>query len=269
MSKIIYLTESNFTDISIVNESFSNGEKAWYISGTFLQSDVINRNKRIYPKTIMENTVNDYIVNYVNSKRAVGELEHPESPKVNLDKISHIIENITQEGNNFIGKAKILNTPCGKIAQGLLEGGVQLGVSSRGSGTVNKNKKGINEVQNDFKISAIDIVYAPSAPDAFVRGLMEGHKFGTIYEDEEYMTELKNTLDENYNFKLQEEKIKAFENFLSKFLKEEAADPVVIAKLTRSQLLRQLRLAQAKGDREKYFLLKTRLAQLDQRDDKK
>ena len=213
MSKV--LTESSF-DTKILVEEKENGQKDWFIEGIFMQADVVNRNRRNYPREIMEKEIGSYINEYVNPRRAVGELSHPDTAQINLDKITHIVEEIRQEGNNFYGKARILNTPAGNIVKGLLEGGVQLGVSSRGMGSVKRNNQGINEVQNDFKLAAIDIVYQPSAPDAYVQGLMESSEgmWDTISEDVEFVESLKSTIAEEQEIELQESKIDAFSKFL-------------------------------------------------------
>jgi hypothetical protein len=145
---------------------------SYFIEGIFMQSDVKNRNGRIYPTSIMDNEVNRYIKEYVDRGRAVGELNHPQSPSINLDRVCHKVTGMTKDGNNWIGRAKILNTPMGKVVEGLLEGGVQIGVSSRGLGSL-KSVHGIQEVQNDFRLAAIDIVSDPSAPDAYVEAVME------------------------------------------------------------------------------------------------
>jgi len=150
----------------------SNGEKKFIIEGIFMQAEQLNRNSRVYPKTVLEKAVDRYVTNYVSKGRAVGELNHPESPSINLDKVSHRITNLSWDGNDVIGKALILNTPMGIIVKGLLEGGCQLGVSSRGMGTVD-NKNGKTTVNDDFVLSTVDIVQDPSAPSAFVNGIME------------------------------------------------------------------------------------------------
>lgn len=212
---ISVLTESSF-ETEIITESDDNGVKNWYLNGVFMQADVVNRNRRVYPKGIMESEINNYIKEYVVPKRAVGELSHPDTASINLDKITHIIESIEQQGSNFIGKAKILNTPSGNIVKGLLEGGVQLGVSSRGLGSVKANNQGINEVQDDFKLKAVDIVYQPSAPDAFVEGLMENADFvwDTVKEDVEFVEQLKNNIKIAKASELQEAKLDAFVKFV-------------------------------------------------------
>lgn len=150
----------------------SNGEKKFVIEGIFMQAEQLNRNSRVYPKTVLEKAVDRYVTNYVKKGRAVGELNHPESPSINLDKVSHRITELSWDGNDVMGKALILNTPMGIIVKGLLEGGCQLGVSSRGMGTVD-NKNGKTTVNDDFVLSTVDIVQDPSAPSAFVNGIME------------------------------------------------------------------------------------------------
>jgi hypothetical protein len=153
-------------------------DKKFYIKGIFLQSECVNRNGRMYPFSIMEREVSRYNENYVQKGRALGELGHPDGPTVNLDRVSHKITELYQDGNNFIGKAQILSTPMGKIAESLLKDGVTLGVSSRGVGSLRENNKGYREVGEDFMLAtAADIVADPSAPDAFVQGIMEGKEW--------------------------------------------------------------------------------------------
>ena len=160
----------------IVEEKLGKG-KQYYIEGTFLQSEIVNRNGRMYTESVMDNEVNRYIKEYVDKNRAYGELGHPDSPSINLDRVSHMIVGLTKEGTNYRGKAKILDTPMGRIAKGLLEGGANLGVSSRAMGSLVANSKGVQIVQDDFMLStAADIVADPSAPDAFVRGIMENRE---------------------------------------------------------------------------------------------
>jgi len=152
-----------------------NGKKKLFIQGPFLQTEVVNRNGRLYPFPIMEREVRRYTEQYVNKGRALGELGHPEGPTVNLDRVSHKIVSLQCEGKTFVGKAQILSTPMGKIAESLLNEGVTLGVSSRGIGSLRENMKGYREVGEDFMLAtAADIVADPSAPDAFVQGIMEG-----------------------------------------------------------------------------------------------
>jgi hypothetical protein len=152
-----------------------NGKKSMYIEGVFLQGDLQNRNGRMYPIAVLRKEVARYNENHIQSGRALGELGHPDGPTVNLDRVSHKIVSLKESGSNFIGKAKILGTPMGKIASSLIEEGVKLGVSSRGIGSLKPTKEGINVVSDDFMLStAADIVADPSAPDAFVEGIMEG-----------------------------------------------------------------------------------------------
>ena len=160
-------------DVQCIVESKENGEKNFVIEGVFAQADKKNRNGRVYPKAIMENAVNKYVDEQVSKKRAVGELNHPEGPTVNLDKVSHLITDLKLEGTDVVGKAQILDTPMGKIVKGLLEGGVQLGVSTRGMGSL-ESKNGVMYVKEDFILNTVDIVQDPSAPEAFVNGIMEG-----------------------------------------------------------------------------------------------
>ena len=160
-------------DLQCIVEKKEDGSKKFVIEGVFAQADKKNRNGRVYPKAIMERAVGKYVTEQVSKKRAVGELNHPEGPTVNLDKVSHLITDLHFENNDVVGKAQILDTPMGQIVKGLLEGGVKLGVSTRGMGSL-EQKDGAMYVKDDFILSTIDIVQDPSAPDAFVNGIMEG-----------------------------------------------------------------------------------------------
>jgi hypothetical protein len=161
-------------EIEYITEAKEDGSKDHYIHGIFLQADVKNRNGRMYPMPIMEREVERYMNDVVKNNRAYGELGHPTGPQINLDRVSHMITELKKNGNNFIGKAKLTDTPMGNIAKGLLKSGANLGVSSRGMGSLKPNKLGIMEVQEDFRLAtAADIVADPSAPDAFVKGIME------------------------------------------------------------------------------------------------
>lgn len=151
----------------------ANGKKNTYIRGIFMQAEKKNRNGRIYPKNVMEQAVKKYTKEQIARGRSVGELNHPDGPTINLDRVSHLITELTWEGNNVIGKAKLLDTPQGQIAKGLINGGVQLGVSSRGMGSL-VTKNGVNMVGEDFMLNTVDIVQDPSADEAFVEGIMEG-----------------------------------------------------------------------------------------------
>ena len=211
------ITEYVENNLEVIAEQKKNGEKNYFIEGVFMQSNKKNRNGRVYEKATLENAVEKYVTEQVKTGRAVGELNHPEGPTVNLDKVSHKIEDLHWQGSDVIGKASILKTPMGKIVEGLLEGGVKLGVSSRGMGSL-VSKNGAQYVGDDFMLSTIDIVQDPSAPSAFVNGVMEGVEWvwdnGVLQpQDIEIIeTEIKSTPRRG----LPEVEIKAFKNFLSK-----------------------------------------------------
>ena len=213
------LTEVNFNSVETLSESTESG-KTWFIEGVFAQGGVVNRNRRLYPSKVLAESMNAYNKDFIMTNRAVGEAEHPSTTKVNLDRISHIIVpgSMVAEGDNYRCKAKILNTPMGNIVKGLLEGGVQIGVSTRADGAVSKNSSGIMEVAPGLKMSAIDIVFSPSAPDAFVNGLMEGESFvwDTMSEDYEFVRSLKEHIDTATRIDLQEAKLRAFSAFMNK-----------------------------------------------------
>jgi hypothetical protein len=155
-----------------------DGKKSYFIEGVWLQANIKNRNGRMYPMPVLEREVKRYTEQYISQKRAFGELGHPDTPTINLDRVSHNIVSLTKEGDNFIGKAKILGTPCGKIAQSFLEEGLKIGVSSRGLGSLKTTSEGLNIVQDDyFLATGGDIVADPSAPDAFVQGIMENKEW--------------------------------------------------------------------------------------------
>ena len=168
------ITEVKFEEVEYITEARESGEKDHYIHGIFLQGNLKNRNGRMYRLPVLEKEVRRYVNEVVNDNRAYGELGHPQGPQINLDRVSHIITELKQDGSNFIGKAKLTDTPMGNIAKGLLKSGANLGVSSRGLGSLVPTKEGIMEVQDDFHLAtAADIVADPSAPDAFVKGVME------------------------------------------------------------------------------------------------
>jgi hypothetical protein len=167
------LITEHLESVQYITEANDKGEKNVFIEGVFMQAEQENRNKRIYPKSVLSEATAKYVKEQVTTGRAVGELNHPEGPQINLDKVSHRITSLKFEGNDVVGKALILDTPMGKIVKGLVEGGVKLGVSSRGMGTVeSRNNK--SYVKDDFILNTIDIVQDPSAPSAFVEGIMEG-----------------------------------------------------------------------------------------------
>ena len=193
-----------------------NGKKSHFIEGVFLQSDIKNRNGRMYPMNTLSREVGRYNESFIKKGRALGELGHPDGPTVNLDRVSHKIISLTQEGKNFIGKAKILETPMGKIASSLLSEGVKLGVSSRGLGSIER-RGNMNVVKDDFMLStAADIVADPSAPDAFVEGIMEGKEWvmaeGRWQESAYYQS--KKYLDNSPQSELDARKLEVFESFL-------------------------------------------------------
>ena len=213
------LIREEIEDIKILTES-RNGKKSLYIEGIFLQGNIKNRNGRMYPMETLQKEVGRYIKEQVKEGRAVGELGHPDSPTVNLDRVSHKIISLRESGSNFIGKAKILeSTPMGKIASGLLSEGVKLGVSSRGIGSLKPTKEGFNVVSDDFMLAtAADIVADPSAPDAFVHGVMEGKEWvweGTILKERK-VDEIKSTIDTLAGKKrLEEHKLDLFNEFIN------------------------------------------------------
>jgi hypothetical protein len=169
------LTEQN-ENVIVETVSEPTG-KSYYIQGVFLQANVQNRNGRIYGLPILEKEVTRYNQAYISQRRALGQLGHPDSPTIELENVSHLIIDLFQEANNFIGKAKILDTPMGKITKSLIDEGVKLGVSSRGMGSLKENGRGVQEVQDDFYLATVDIVADPSAPSAFVQGIMEGKEW--------------------------------------------------------------------------------------------
>lgn len=188
-------------DVQYISEDIldeATGEskgKNYFIEGIIMQSDIKNRNGRVYPQEVMMNELARYNENYVSKKRAYGELGHPAGPSINLDRVSHIFTELRQDGTNVVGRAKIMDTPMGKIVKNLIDEGAQLGISSRGMGSIKKNKNGIMEVQSDFMLAtAGDIVADPSAPDAFVRGVMEGVEW--VYDVAASSWTVANTFDQ-------------------------------------------------------------------------
>lgn len=204
-------------DIEVLTEE-RNGKKSLYISGPFMMAEVKNRNGRIYPANILFNEVKRYNENYVQKNRAFGELGHPEGPGINLERVSHMITELKQDGNNVMGKAKIMDTPYGQIVQNLINNGAQLGVSSRGMGSL-EERNGTKIVKDDFHLAtAADIVADPSAPEAFVQGIMEGKEWiwdsGVLKETA--INSIKKEIVKTPSKRLEETKIRAFSDFLSK-----------------------------------------------------
>lgn len=205
------------TTALVVENKLGKG-KEYFIEGIFLQSEITNRNGRMYPEKVMDKEVGRYMESLVKQNRAYGELGHPENPSINLDRVSHLIVDLRKEGTNYVGKAKIMETPMGNIARGLLEGGANLGVSSRALGSLQMNKEGIQVVQDDFMLStAADIVADPSAPDAFVRGIMESVEWVFVNGkfEQRQIEETKKLIQKTPSKRLTETSIRAFQNFLA------------------------------------------------------
>ena len=204
--------------INVINEATESGKKEFFIEGPFLQAEKKNRNGRIYPMSVMEREVNRYVTEYVDKNRAYGELGHPSGPTINLERVSHMTKTLRQEGSDYIGRAKIMDTPYGNIVKNLMSEGATLGVSSRGMGSL-KEKNGVMEVQDDFWLAtAADIVADPSAPDAFVRGIMEGKEWvwdnGVIKEMQ--VDTYRKTIQKTQAKDLSEVQMRVFEDFISK-----------------------------------------------------
>jgi hypothetical protein len=204
-------------DLQYIAED-KNGKKSYFIEGVFLQSNITNRNGRMYPREIMGKEVARYTKEYVEQNRALGELGHPEGPTVNLDRVSHMIVSLKEDGDNYVGRAKILGTPMGMIVRNLIDEGAKLGVSSRGMGTLKSTSEGVNEVQDDFYLAtAADIVADPSAPDAFVRGIMENKEWVNINGvwTSQQIEESKKIIQRAKSRQLEETKLAVFKHFLS------------------------------------------------------
>ena len=213
MKLIAEYTENN---IEVLTEADEKGNKKYAIEGIFMQAEQKNRNGRIYPKAVLAEALDKYNTNQVSKGRAVGELNHPEGPTVNLDKVSHKIESLNWKGNDVVGKATILETPMGKIVQGLLDGGVHLGVSTRGMGSLERRGNAMY-VKDDFLLNAVDIVQDPSAPSAFVNGVMEGVEWvwnnGII--EAKHIEQMETEIKKAPRTDLYETQVREFKNFLS------------------------------------------------------
>ena len=212
------ICEVNEQDVEYITEAKENGQKDYKIKGVFMQGEIKNRNGRVYPMQVLDEQVKKYTDNYVNQNRAYGELGHPSGPTINLERVSHMITDLTKDGTNYIGEAKIMDTPYGKIVKNLMDEGAKLGVSSRGMGSLKQNGNS-QVVQKDYHLAtAADIVADPSAPDAFVEGIMEGKEWvwdnGVLREAQvnEYKEEIKKTSKAD----LEGAKLKIFTDFLSK-----------------------------------------------------
>jgi hypothetical protein len=213
------ITEMVESDVEFVTEAKEDGGKNYFIEGIFMQGNVKNRNGRMYPMETLEKEVNRYNKEYVEQNRAYGELGHPQGPTINLERVSHMIKELNRDGDNIIGKAKIMTeTPYGKIVKNLMDEGARLGVSSRGMGTLKKDKKGVNLVQSDFQLAtAADIVADPSAPNAFVEGVMEGVDWIQDINGNwvsQYIEETQKEIRKVSKAELEEAKVNAFLKFL-------------------------------------------------------
>ena len=171
------ISEYRDDSVEVITEAKEDGKKNYFIEGIFMQGDIKNRNGRIYPSATLESEMKRYQKDFIETKRALGELGHPDGPQINGDRVSHLITDMRREGNDFYGKAKILSTPMGEIVKSLLDEGVKIGVSTRGLGSVKAGRDGVMEVQKDFHLSTVDIVTDPSAPNAFVNGIMENVEY--------------------------------------------------------------------------------------------
>ena len=206
-------------NVEFLTEATKSGGKNYFIEGIFMQANKKNRNGRIYPTEILQKEAKRYTTEFIKKKRAFGELGHPDGPTVNLERVSHMIEELEEVGQNFMGRAKVLDTPYGKIVKNLIDEGAQLGVSSRGMGSLKPAGNGISEVQGDFYLAtAADIVADPSAPDAFVHGIMEGKEWiwdnGVIKE--QIINEYCKLIEKTTARELEEKAVYAFKDFISK-----------------------------------------------------
>jgi hypothetical protein len=200
-------------DIQIITEE-KEGKKSYFIEGVFMQSDIKNRNGRVYPNSVLVKEATRYNKDFVESNRAMGELGHPEGPQLNLDRVSHIIKEMKIDGKNIWGRAKVMDTPYGKIVKNMIDEGVKFGVSSRGVGSLKTTKEGINEVQSDFNLAAVDIVADPSAPDAFVEGVMEGKDWVLENGNWRQIERIRDTIKRTPKINLEEAKLQALNAFL-------------------------------------------------------
>lgn len=208
--------------VRYVTEAKESGKKDYFIEGIFMQGDIKNRNGRLYPVSILQKEAERYVKETVQQNRAYGELGHPNGPSINLDRVSHMIKELRQDGSNFYGRAKIMDTPMGSIVKNLMDEGASLGVSTRGMGSLKPNKSGIMEVQSDFHLAtAADIVADPSAPDAFVRGIMEGVEW--VWDNgllkAQRIEEMKKIVEKTSSKNLEETKINLFRSFFNELVK--------------------------------------------------
>jgi len=216
----MFLITEHTDEIEFLKEEKKDGTKDYSIKGVFMQSEVQNRNGRIYPKKVLMDEAKRYMKEYVKPNRAMGELGHPSGPTVNLERVSHLIKELKFEGNDVVGTAKILDTPYGKIVKNLMDEGTKLGVSTRGMGSL-EEKDGVKMVKEDFMLSAVDIVADPSAPDAFVDGIMEGKVW--VWENgvinERQISSYQDAVRKASSRELEEVKLEVFEQFMSELSK--------------------------------------------------
>ena len=213
------LISEDVTNVEFLTEAKKDGGKNYFIEGIFMQADTKNRNGRLYPQSILQKEAKRYNTEFIEKKRAFGELGHPDGPTVNLERVSHMIEELVEVDQNFMGRAKILDTPYGKIVKNLIDEGARLGVSSRGMGSLKPTKDGIQEVQGDFYLAtAADIVADPSAPDAFVAGIMEGKEW--IWDNgllkERQIQEYKDQIEKSSRKDREQTLVSSFGDFISK-----------------------------------------------------
>ena len=213
------LISEEATNVEFLTETSKSGSKNYFIEGIFMQAETKNRNGRIYPKQVLQKEAKRYTTEFIKKKRAFGELGHPDGPTVNLERVSHMIEELEEVDQNFMGRAKILDTPYGKIVKNLIDEGAQLGVSSRGMGSLKPGRNGISEVQGDFYLAtAADIVADPSAPDAFVAGIMEGKEWiwdnGLLKETQ--IQEYKDKIEKTSRKDRENALVEAFKDFIVK-----------------------------------------------------
>ena len=211
------ITETRQQDIQYVSEAAEGGKKSYYIRGVFAESNKVNKNQRFYEGPVMETAVKSYNDTFVKNSRALGELGHPEGPTVNLERVCHMIKDLHMEGAQVMGNAKIMDTPYGRIVQNLIDEGAKLGVSTRGMGSLSE-RNGVNYVQNDFMLAAVDVVADPSAPNAFVDGIMEGKEW--VWDNGVFKPALienyKKQIEKAGSKNLEEAKLNVFRDFLSK-----------------------------------------------------
>jgi len=208
-------------EVQYLTEKTEDGKKNYFIEGIIMQGGIRNRNGRVYPPDVLKKETKRYMETYVTKNRAFGELGHPAGPTINLDRVSHMFTDLSEKGNNIVGRAKIMDTPMGKVVKNLIDEGAQLGISSRGMGSLKQNKEGIMEVQNDFVLAtAGDIVADPSAPDAFVKGIMEGVEYyydivSGVWKREQVLESSIKEINEKYSKLTEEDFMRIFKNFIN------------------------------------------------------